>query len=294
MLALPYDEPLYRPPSEARSLILQVTLGCSWNRCGFCEMYTSKQFRVRPEADVLEEIRAVGETGLPVRKVFLADGDAMVLSTPRLMAVLNALRQHIDGEPRVSCYAMPRQLSKKSPQELKELRDAGLRLVYVGVESGDDEVLKRIDKGETGESTIDGLLRAGEAGIKRSVMILNGLGGRQLAEQHAVGSARVLNATHPEFASVLVMMLPAGDSRFQGIFGDGYVPQPQRELLEEMACFIENTELENTIFRSDHASNYLVLKGILNRDKAALLSQVRRAIDDPENSGLRPDGYRGL
>ena len=294
MLALPYDEPLYRPPSEAHSLILQVSLGCSWNSCGFCEMYTSKQFRVRPERDVLEEIRAVGETGLPVRKVFLADGDAMVLSTRRLMTVLDALREHIDGKPRVSCYAMPRQLSKKSSQELQELRDAGLRLVYVGVESGDDEVLKRIDKGETEASTVDGLLRAGEAGIKRSVMILNGLGGRQFTKQHAVGSARVLNATHPEFASVLVMMLPAGDDRFQHIFGDGFIPQSQRELLEEMACFIEHTELENTIFRSDHASNYLVLRGILNRDKEALLGRVRQAIDNPGGSGLRSDGYRGF
>lgn len=206
-----YIEPVFRPPSEAHSLILPVTNGCSWNKCGFCEMYTQpqKKFRARDENEVLEEIRRCGER-LIVKRVFLADGDALVLPTRRLLAVLQAIRQHLPEVERVSSYCLPRNLRRKSVDELRELADAGLRMAYVGAESGDDEVLARVNKGETYSSTLDALEKLGEAGISRSVMILNGLGGMTLSAQHADNSARLMNAAQPEYLSTLVVSsLPA-------------------------------------------------------------------------------------
>lgn len=289
-----YIEPVFRPPSEANSLILPVTNGCSWNQCVFCEMYTApqKKFRARDEAEVLEEIRRCGERFAP-RRVFLADGDAMVLPTHRLLRILEAIREHLPTVQRITSYCLPRNLKRKSVQELQELREAGLAMLYVGAESGDDEVLKRVNKGETYESTKEALLKAGEAGIKRSVMILNGLGGRSLSAQHALNSARLMNATQPEYLSTLVVSFPQGMERFKAQFPD-FQPLDQRELFLEMERLLRELELNKTIFRSDHASNYLVLKGILNADKEHLLAQVRTAIDAPQQADLRPEWMRAL
>lgn len=296
MLQIPicYIEPVFRPPSEARSLILPVTNGCSWNKCTFCEMYTApqKKFRARDEAEVLEEIRRCGELFAP-RRVFLADGDAMVLPTHRLLRILEAIREHMPSVERVSSYCLPRNLKRKTVQDLERLREVGLALIYVGAESGDDEVLRRVNKGETHETTREALLKAGEAGIKRSVMILNGLGGRSLTAQHAVNSARLINATQPEYLAILVVSFPRGMERFKARYPD-FEPLDQRGLFEEMERFLSELELESTIFRSDHASNYLVLKCVLNKDKERLLAQVRTAIEAPELANLRPEWMRAL
>ncbi len=291
-LPIHYDEPLYRPPSEANSLIIQATIGCSWNRCSFCEMYTGKRFRPRRENELMDEIRLLGETVGNVRRVFLADGDAMTLSTSRLLRILDQINTHLGEVQRVSCYALPRQLSSKSSEELRELHDAGLKLAYVGVESGDDEVLRRVQKGETQASSIAGLQHAHEAGMDTSVMILNGLGGVNYSRQHAVNSARVLSATQPKYAAVLVVMFPKGEQRFVNDFGDGYVAPDLHQSLLEMQTFISATDLDTTIFRSDHASNFLVLKGVLGRDKEKLLGKIERALND--ESVLRPRPFRGL
>lgn len=291
-LPIHYHEPLFRPPSEADSLIIQATLGCSWNRCTFCEMYTSKRFRPRPEAELMGEIQRLGEHCRDVRRVFLADGDAMTLSTRRLLAILHQVSTHLPGVQRVSCYALPRQLARKSANELSELQDAGLKLVYVGVESGDDEVLRRVQKGETQKSSITGLQQAHAAGMETSVMILNGLGGATLSEQHARSSAQVLNETQPRYAAVLVVMFPRGEERFRAAFGNEFQPLDLPQSLEEMRCFIAATDLKKTIFRSDHASNVLVLKGVLGKDKTKLLAQIERAENDP--TLLRQQGGRRL
>lgn len=289
-----YIEPVFRPPSEAHSLILPVTNGCSWNKCTFCEMYTApqKKFRARDEAEVLEEIRRSGEQ-LIVQRVFLADGDAMVLPTRRLLRILEAIVEHMPTVDRVTSYCLPRNLKRKSVQELQELREAGLAMLYVGAESGDDEVLERVNKGETFDSTAQALLRAGEAGLKRSVMILNGLGGKALSDQHAVNSARLMNLTQPEFVSTLVVSFPQGLDRYQAQFPD-FHPLDQMGLFREIQLFLERLELNDTVFRSDHASNYLVLKGVLGADKARMMEQVRRAIEQPERAGLRPEWMRAL
>lgn len=289
-----YIEPVFRPPSEAHSLILPVTNGCSWNSCTFCEMYTSpqKKFRARDEAEVLDEIRRCGEQ-LIVQRVFLADGDALVLPTHRLLRILEQIRQCLPEVQRVSSYCLPRNLRKKSVAELQELADAGLGMAYVGAESGDDEVLALVNKGETYESTLSALDKLGAAGIARSVMILNGLGGRQLSRQHARNSARLMNAAQPEFLSTLVVSFPQGEARFRQTFED-FEPLVPADLFRELEWLLEDLELTDTVFRSDHASNYLVLKGILGADKPGLLRRVREAIDDPRNARLRQEWQRGL
>lgn len=289
-----YIEPVFRPPSEAHSLILPVTNGCSWNQCGFCEMYTQEQkkFRARDEAQVLEEIRLTGERMI-VQRVFLADGDALVLPTRRLLTILQAIRTHMPDVQRVSSYCLPRNLRKKSVEELKELADAGLRMAYVGCESGDDEVLARINKGETFESSLSALDKLGQAGISRSVMILNGLGGTVLSEQHADNSARLMNEAQPEFLSTLVVSFPQGEARFRQGFAD-FQALGQHELFVEVERLLRGLELRDTVFRSDHASNYLVLKGSLGADKQRLLAQVRQAIEQPQQARLRQEWQRGL
>lgn len=257
-------------------------------------MYTQpqKKFRARDEAEVLEEIRRAGQQ-LIVQRVFLADGDALVLPTRRLLSILTAIREHMPEVTRVSSYCLPRNLRKKSVSELKELADAGLKMAYVGCESGDDEVLARVNKGETYESSLSALEKLGEAGITRSVMILNGLGGTVLSAQHADNSARLMNAAQPEFLSTLVVSFPTGEARFRGGFSD-FQPLGQHELFVEVERLLQGLELRDTVFRSDHASNYLVLKGNLGADKARLLAQVRQAIEQPQQARLRQEWQRGL
>ena len=291
-----YVMPVYRPPSEAQSLILPVTDGCSWNKCTFCEMYTDpqKKFRPRSEAEVMDTIKRCRDAyGDEVRRVFLADGDALTLSVRRLAAVLEAIRRELPGVRRVSSYCLPRNVRGKSVDDLKVLADLGLNMVYVGAESGDDEVLARVNKGETFATTRDALDKLGQAGIKRSVMILNGLGGRALSRQHAVNSAALMNATQPEYLATLVVSFPKGEERFRSGFDD-WQELSIIELMEEMELLLSRLELRRTIFRSDHASNWLVLKGTLGADKERLLEQLRTAIAAPEAARLRPAWARGL
>lgn len=291
-----YVEPVFRPPSEAKSLILPVTNGCSWNNCTFCEMYTQpqKKFRARKPDDVRRDIARAAEAFESVPRVFLADGDAMVLPTRRLLEILAELKQAFPDLRRVSSYCLPRNLAKKTVEELEELRDAGLGILYVGMESGDDEVLRRINKGETWESTRSALSKIRQAGLTSSVMVLNGLGGETLSRQHAISTATLCNETQPDYLSTLVVSFPQGEERFRAGFGEDFVPLTQQGLFEEIRVFLEHLELEQTIFRSDHASNYLVLKGTLGRDKPRLLEQVNLAIDKPGAVPLRAEWMRGL
>lgn len=291
-----YIAPVFRPPSEAQSLILPVTNGCSWNKCTYCEMYTApqKKFQLRDEAEMLAAIQSCGKRfGPHVQRVFLGDGDALVLSTRRLLPLLQAIRTHLPRVRRISSYCLPRNVRNKSVAELQELREAGLSLVYVGAESGDDEVLRKVSKGETHESTRDALDKLGAAGITRSVMLLNGLGGQVLSAQHAANSARLINATQPEFLATLVVSFPQGEQRFRQGFPE-WEPLDQPGLFAEMAQFLQALELKRTVFRSDHASNWLVLKGVLGAEKDRLLAEVAQAMRQPEAAYLRAAWQRGL
>jgi len=273
-----YNEPVFRPPSEWKSLIIQVTLGCSWNQCAFCEMYTSKQFCARKEEDVFADIDAFIPHAYQIRRVFLADGDPLVLSTNRLLRILAHLRKTFPRLQRVSAYASPNNLIRKSLTELQELKDAGLNLIFVGLESGDDEVLKMINKGETHTSMIEGLNKSKQAGLDSSVMIINGVGGKQFSEQHAIHSAKLLNEIQPKYLSTLVLTAYKGMDYLKSRLQMDFIELNQVELIHEMRQFIEHLDLQETIFRSDHASNHLVLKGALGRDKEKFLNQINQVL----------------
>ncbi|SFG13393.1 Radical SAM superfamily protein [Neptunomonas qingdaonensis] len=291
-----YIEPLFRPPSEAHSLILQVTNGCSWNKCVYCEMYTApqKKFKPKAETEILDEIQRCGEELPHTRRVFLADGDAMALSFRRLKSILESIKEHLPMVTRVTAYCLPRNLKKKTVDELAELQSLGLSMVYVGVETGDDELLKLIDKGETYQSTYDALIKLQGAGIKRSVMVINGLGGQALSARHATQTARLINATQPEYLASLVLFFSKGDQRYKEAFSGRFEEMSDVQLFREMQQFIQALELKKTIFRSDHASNLLVLKGVLGTDKSNLLAQLENAISGASSVFLRQSCDRSL
>lgn len=295
-MLLNYIEPVFRPPSEADSLILQVTNGCSWNKCTFCEMYTDEQKKFRPKSieNIRKELQYVVSSRYPIRRVFLADGDAMTLSFRRLFEIMQLINELLPDIQRVSAYCLPRNVKNKTLEELQTLREMGLSLVYVGCETGDDLILEKVSKGESWQSSLDALLKLQQAGIKRSVMILNGLGGLKYSEQHAINSASLMNQAQPEFLATLVVTFYKGPQRFQQGFAGEYEALNPLQLAQEMRLMINELELEKTIFRSDHASNYLVLKGVLNKDKERLLKTLDQVINQPGSVALRPEWQRGL
>jgi len=296
MIQLPYVEPVFRPPSEAYSLILQVTNGCSWNKCTFCEMYSQpqKRFRFKPLQEIEQELAAIAAEDVPIRRIFLADGDAMTLSFRRLKLIMQAIKRYLPDLQRVSSYCLPRNLKHKTVAELAELNDMGLSLFYVGCESGDDLVLERVSKGENYASSLAALQKIKAAGAKSSVMILNGMGGKRYSEQHAVNSGRLMSAAQPEYLSTLVVNFPMGMERYQQGFRGEFEPLDKAGLFQEMYWLLDSLDLDSTIFRSDHASNYLVLKGTLGKDKSRLMGMVQAALEQPGSVPLRPEYLRGL
>lgn len=259
-------------------------------------MYTApqKKFRPKPIETLEKEIVALSSELPNTHRIFLADGDAMTLSFRRLKEILECIHQYFPNVERVTAYCLPRNIKKKTVEELTELKQLGLTMVYVGCESGDDKVLECVQKGETFETSKDALLKLKAAGIKSSVMILNGLGGRKFSNQHAINTAKLMNETQPEFVSTLVVSFPLGEDRFRAGFDGDYEPLQQSDLFEEVRTLIANFELENTVFRSDHASNYLVLKGNLGADKQAMLNKIDLALNEPGAIPLRQEWQRGL
>ena len=259
-------------------------------------MYTSPQKKFKPKAisEVERELKAVASEMPDMRRFFLADGDAMTLSFRRLKEILECINKYYPNRERVTAYCLPRNIKNKTVEELTELCELGLSMVYVGCESGDDKVLECIVKGETFETSKAALLKLKAAGIKVSVMILNGLGGQKFSEQHAINTARLMNETQPEFVSTLVVSFPMGEERFKAGFNGDYIPLEQEQLFKEIRLLVASFELKDTVFRSDHASNYLVLKGNLGADKERLLKTIDMAINKPGAIPLRQEWQRGL
>jgi radical SAM superfamily enzyme YgiQ (UPF0313 family) len=259
-------------------------------------MYTQPQkaFSLKPQEAIEAELVTIASSGSPVRRIFLADGDAMTLSFRRLKLIMEGINRHLPNVQRVASYCLPRNLLHKSVDELATLKEMGLSLYYVGCESGDDLVLERISKGENFNSSLAALKKIKAAGAKSSVMILNGMGGTKYSEQHAINSARLMNAAQPDYLSTLVISFPQGVERYQAAFQGEFTALDQPELFQEMRILLNELELEQTIFRSDHASNYLILKGTLGKDKQRLVKMVDTALSNPDAMPLRAEWQRGL
>jgi radical SAM superfamily enzyme YgiQ (UPF0313 family) len=289
-----YVGSMYRPPSEAQSLLLQVTVGCSHNRCSFCGMYRDKRFRPKPWARVVADIAEARAVGPVFDRVFLCDADALILSTSKLLRILAHIRTELPWIDRVGTYGDTRSVGRKTVDELRELREAGLSIVYHGVESGDDEVLRRIDKGGTRAECIDTAARLREAGIVHSVIVLLGIGGVELSGQHASNTATVLTEMDPPFAGALTITVlsgtPLADMQRHGTF---VLPDKFR-LLEELRTMVAESSLSSCRFSANHASNYLPLRSTLPGDKARVVKLLDEVLARRDERLLKPEYLRAL
>ena len=284
--------PVYRPPSEAYSLIFQVTLGCSHNTCSFCVSYKGKRFRVKSWEEIERDIDGAKEYYRDITRVFLADGNAMVADTDLLLKVLNKLYREFPHLERVGIYARAEDFLAKTPEQLKQLREAGITLAYLGLESGNDTLLKSIYKGSTVAESIEGSKRAMAAGIPLSVTVIIGVGGPEHSTEHALDTAKAASEINPAYLSALTMLIPEGSYMDRKVKKGEFKLLTPEQTLRELKTLIENLNLKDCVFRSNHASNYLPLKGVLNRDQPQLLQTITRALSHPES--LRPEFLRAL
>ena len=277
-----YEEPLFRPPSEAHSAIVQATIGCAWNKCAFCDMYEGKTFRSRPIDEIDHDLKSLSQFMPEARKVFLADGNAFALSYDRLVSILSSVRKHFPSIRRVSAYALPSNVLSKQHEELVHLKEMGLSLLYLGVESGDDDVLRAVNKSETRATIREGIAKAHAAGLDTSVMIITGLGGAEYSEQHALMSAQLVSELSPKYLSTLTLFLPRGLDDYLHRFKGNFVQQSTIELLHELRLFVSHLIMSGCIFRSNHVSNTLRLEGIVSRDNPKLLAMIDDVIASEE------------
>jgi radical SAM superfamily enzyme YgiQ (UPF0313 family) len=288
-----YEGMIYRPPSEADSLILQVAVGCSYNRCTFCHSFQGKSFRIKSFDEIREDIdEAAGYGAIP--RVFLADGDALIIPQPDLVRILNYLKLRIRGLERVGIYANAGDILKKSTEELKELKSLGLGIIYLGLESGNPEVLKRIKKNASAGQMIRAAKRVREAGILLSVTVLLGIGGVELSQAHAEDTGKVLSQMDPEYVGALsLMVVPETPIHEELRTGKLVLPNPF-ELIRELGTMIANCQFTNCFFASNHASNYLPLRIRMPREKEKALQLIREVLQRKDPDLLRPEYMRAL
>jgi len=271
---------VFRPPNEANSLILRVTIGCSHNTCTFCSMYKDVRFRIRPLPEIITLIDAYAHRFPHVRRVFLADGDALIAPTGHLLAIMSYLHQVFPRLTRITCYGGPISILRKSPEELAKLHAAGLHTVYLGIESGDDEVLQAVNKGVTAAEMIEAGQKILAAEIKLSAMVILGLGGQTHSRQHAIHTAQVINAINPTFLSALTLMLHPGSVLRETADKGNFHPLSAYALLQEIRLLIENISVSKPcLFRSNHISNILPLAGTFPNDKQNLLEEIDIALE---------------
>ncbi len=273
-----YSGAVYRPPSEAHSLIVQCTLGCSHNKCAFCIMYKAKQFSINPPEQVLGDLAEARAYYPRIERVFLADGDALILPMDYLLTVLDYIRVHFPECERVSAYASTKALMRKSDDELRTLREHGLQMVYVGLETGLEPLLKKYDKGVTAEEIIEHSLRAKAAGMTLSITAINGMGGREQSEEHALATAAALSRIKADYVAMLTLRVYSGTPLHEWIERGELTMLGPTELAAENRIILQHIDSDGSVFRSNHASNYLPLKGTLNRDREALIAQIDKAL----------------
>lgn len=287
-----YFGSVYRPPSEAHSLIVQVTYGCSHNTCAFCSMYKAKQFRLRPMEEILEDFRMARQAYSTVGRIFLADGDALIRPAADLERILEYIAQLFPECERVTCYASPSSIHKRTPEELKRLRERNLTMVYMGLESGCDEVLKRMRKGHTAADIVAAGQKINAAGIDLSVTAISGLGGVELWREHAMDTAKALSDMKPAYIGLLTLMVEPGTPLYDWVQKGEFTLLDSRQVLEETALLVAQLDCEGAVFRMNHASNYLTLRGTLNNDKQAMLQRIHSAMSG--RTDLRPEYFRAL
>lgn len=294
MYPLKYEGDIFRPPSEAGSLILQATIGCSHNRCAFCAMYKGKKFRERDPEEMKAEIGAAGQTWPGTRHVFLADGNALTVGSGRLRSILQDLNTAFPLLERVATYANPRDLLHKESAELEEMRRLKLGLVYLGVESGSSSVLRSVNKGATPEEIARGAARVKKAGIPLSITVINGLAGLEGWEEHARESAVLLNEIDPEYLGLLSLMVIPGTPLFRRVQAGELTPPGPWEMIREIRMMVRHLSLSSCIFRANHASNYLPLKAVLSRDRRTLLAALDELLEKKAPGTLRGEHHRLL
>ena len=286
-----YKGKVYRPPSEAYSLIVQVTYGCSHNGCAFCDMYDDKHFAMRPMEEIREDFETARQVYRHVERVFLADGDALMRKTDDLVQILGLIYGLFPECQRVTCYASPTSLQIKSEDDLRLLRQKGLQMVYMGLESGCDAVLERMNKGHNAADIVAAGQKARRCGMALSVTAISGLGSVELWREHAIGTAEALSAMKPEYIGLLTLMVEPGTPLEKWVREGSFHVLGAGEVLREVELFLQHIDSEGSVFRMNHASNYLTLKGTLNQDRERLLQQVRQGL---AGHGLRDEFMRGL
>ena len=293
-MMLNYDAPLYRPPSEARSLIFQVTLGCSFNECSFCDMYRSKEYSERPWEEIKTEIDMMARYLPQTRRVFLADGDALNLDSEYMIKIVKYIREKFTDIQRISCYAMPMNILKKTPEELKKMNQAGLDMFYLGIESGSDIVLKKVTKGAVAKTIIKSVNKAKDAGYIMSCMVILGLGGKAYSKDHITGTAKVISACSPNYVGALTLYLENGiKQEFLEKYQGEFEKISDDESLDELYDLVEQIDTDNEIiFRVNHGSNAYTVKGTFPQDKQAMLEKIDWMRQHPEV--VRPQGLRGF
>lgn len=274
-----YEGTIYRPPSEARSLIVQVTVGCTHNKCTFCPMYKDKKFHIRQFEEILEDLKEARCDYPRVDRIFFADGDALCLSTDKLLNLLNAVRAIFPECTRVGVYSRASHILRKSDEKLTQLRDAGLGIVYVGAESGSAKVLERVNKGETPEQIKEGVQKAERLGIEVSVTFISGLGGKELMEEHAVKTGKMIGEMGASYVGLLTLMPAPGTKMFEDMLSGAFKPLSILEVEQELKLILTNADCKkDCVFRSNHASNHLILRGTLPKDKDKMIMQVVRTM----------------
>lgn len=276
-----YEGNIYRPPSEAYSLIVQVTIGCAHNKCTFCNMFREKNFRVRNIEEVIEDLDSARNYYSRVGRIFLADGDALVLKNEKLMVILNHIRKTFPECERVTIYGTPQDVLRKSHEELVELREAGLQIIYIGAESGSDKVLKNICKGATRAELIEAVRKIEAAGIKASVTFISGMGGKENWEEHAIETGTMISEMEPSYVGLLTLMVEREVPLYQDIQSGKFQLLSAEEVVAETLLMLKHANVnKKCVFRSNHASNYVSLRGDLPNDKEDMMALLRRAMED--------------
>ena len=284
LIEIDYDYPLYRPPSEANSLIFQITLGCSFNKCSFCNMYRTKEYSERPIEVIKEEIKTMSKVQPTATRIFLADGDALNVSTKNLIEILKHIKSSFRNLERISVYSMPKNLIQKTDEELRSLKKSGLDMVYLGIESGNNTILKKVTKGASREMIINSCKKAKEHGFILSCMIILGLGGKKYSDYHAIDTSNVINQVEPNYLGALTLyMEPEIEKEFYSKFNEPFQPLEDLEILNEMEKLISNTDVkEEVIFRANHASNVYSVGGTLPQEKEKIIEKIRYLKNHPE------------